>query len=351
VRPKILVIKGDGIGPAVVSSALTILTELGFDAEFVFADAGLDYYRRTGRPFQPDLLDLARSVDAVYKGPIDTPKASGYRSITVMLRKELDLYANIRPFRSYPRISLREIDVVIVRENTEGLYVEAETMLGRGQAVALRLASRRAARRVAEAAFNLAIQWGRRRVTLIHKASILKLTDGLYLEEFYNVAKRFEGRIEADDAFVDAAGYFLVKYPERLDVLLTPNLYGDILSDVAAGVAGSMGLYGSANIGDRHAMFEPIHGTARDIAGKGIANPTAAIHAAVLMLRWLTERGVCGRRCIEIAEAVEKAVQEVIREGKHLTPDLGGSATTSEYTAAVLEKASAILEDGGGEEA
>ncbi len=341
-RPRVLVIRGDGVGPEVVEAALHVLNGLGVDMDIVEAEAGWDYYQRTGRPYQEDLLDLARSVDAIFKGPIETPKASGYRSVNVMLRKALELYANLRPFRAYPRVALNpRINVVIVRENTEGLYsqVEWETY---ESAFAVKVSTRRAAERVIRYAFRLAEAWGRRRVTLVHKANILKLADGLYLRVFEEIAREYEGRIEADDVIVDAAGYYLVKSPERLDVIVTMNLYGDILSDVAAGVAGTMGLFGSGNIGDKHAMFEPVHGTARDIAGKGIANPTAALHAASLMLRWFSERGF-GERYAELGRVLEEALYRVVEEGRVLTPDLGGSAKTMEYAREVLRVARELL--------
>ncbi len=341
-RPRILVIRGDGVGPEVVEASLHVLRELGVDMDVIEAQAGWDYYRKTGRPYQEDLLDLARSVDAIFKGPIETPKASGYRSVNVMLRKELGLYANLRPFRAYPRVALNpRIDVVIVRENTEGLYsqIEWETY---DSAFAVKVSTRRAAERIIRYAFRLAESWGRRRVTLVHKANILKLADGLYLRVFNEIAREYAGRIEADDVIVDAAGYYLVKTPERLDVVVTMNLYGDILSDVAAGVAGTMGLFGSGNIGDEHAMFEPVHGTARDIAGRGIANPTAALHAASLMLRWLAERGF-GERYARLGEVLEKALYRVVEEGRVLTPDLGGSAKTMEYAGEVVRVARRLL--------
>lgn len=345
VRPKILVIKGDGIGPEVIGASLQVLEELGFDAEWLFREAGYEYYVRTGKPYQDDLLDVAAEVDVIYKGPIETPKAGGFRSVTVTLRRELDLYANIRPFKSYPRVALNpDVDVVIVRENTEGLYIQAETMLGKGQAIALRLATRRAAERIARKAFELAIELGKKRVTLVHKANILKVSDGIYLEEFYKVAQLYKGVIEADDVIVDAAGYFLVRNPSRFQVIVTANLYGDILSDVAAGVAGTMGLFGSANVGDEKAMFEPVHGTAQDIAGKGIANPTAALSAAIMMLRWLSARGY-GQKLSVMADVLEKAIYDVIREGKVLTPDLGGNAKTIEFAEQVAKKALEYMGD------
>ncbi|AEM38927.1 Isocitrate dehydrogenase (NAD(+)) [Pyrolobus fumarii 1A] len=345
-KPRILVIRGDGVGPEVVNAALHVLEGLGVDMEIVEAQAGWDYYQKTGKPYQDDLLDLAKSVDAIFKGPIETPKATGYRSVNVMLRKSLELYANLRPFRAYPRVALNpKIDIIIVRENTEGLYSQVEWETG-DAAFAVKVSTRRAAERVIDFAFRLALSWGRRRVSLVHKANILKLADGLYLRVFQEVAKKYEGRVEYDDVIVDAAGYYIVRTPERLDVIVTMNLYGDILSDVAAGVAGTMGLFGSANIGDRHAMFEPVHGTARDIAGKGVANPTAALHAASLMLRWLADRGF-GEKYRMLGEALEKALYRVVEEGKVLTPDLGGNAKTMEYAEEVLKTAKAIVEQGG----
>ncbi len=331
-RPKIAVIRGDGIGPEVVDATLSILERL-IEAEFIEVKAGKEYFRETGLPMEEDGMDRLRESDALLKGPIATPtRGKSYPSVNLRIRREFDLYANVRPFRSYEGISLRKMDLVMVRENVEGLYSGVEELQG-DKAVASRVITRRGARRIAEFAFHLAKSEGRGRVTAVHKKNVLKLSDGLFLEEFYGVASRYHG-IEADDYIVDAAAYRLVKVDDPFDVMLLPNLYGDILSDVAAGVVGSLGLCGSAQIGERYAAFEPIHGTAEDIAGRGIANPIGTILAASMMLEWL-DAGFRGLG--DVGRRLREAVDEVVGEGI-LTPDLGGSASTLDVAEAVLER-------------
>lgn len=331
-RPRIAVIKGDGVGPEVVEAALSVLERI-LDAEFVEVRAGKAYFRETGLPIEEDGMEKLRESDALLKGPIATPtRGKTYPSVNLRIRKEFDLYSNVRPFKSYERISLRKMNLVMVRENLEGLYVGDEVM-EEERAIAKRIITRKGARRIAEFAFQLAESEGRKRVTAIHKKNVLKETDGLFLEEFYGVASNHP-EIRADDCIVDAAAYRLVKVDDPFDVMVLPNLYGDILSDVAAGVVGSLGLCGSAQIGEYYGAFEPIHGTAEDIAGRGIANPIGILAAASMMLKWLEEK-YPGLR--ETGVRLERAIDSVI-EDRVLTPDLGGDANTQEVAEAVLER-------------
>jgi len=307
-------------------------------------EAGLAYYKRAGRPYPEGFFDVLRSADAVLKGPLATPIGpGGYRSINVAIRQELDLYANLRPCRGYPGVSPRAFDLVVVRENTEGLYAGVEGRF-RDQAYALKIVTRQGSRRIVEFAFDYAVTRGRRLVTCVHKANILKESDGLFLEEFRAVAARYRGRVEAGELIVDAAAYNMARTPEKLDVIVTMNLYGDILSDLAAGVAGSLGLCGSGQYGPETAVFEPVHGAGFDIAGKGVANPVAAIHAARLMLEYLAHRyGDSGLE--RAAKALDKAVEDTLVRDRVLTPDLGGTASTLDVAEAVRRRLQSLLDE------
>ncbi|RLF10165.1 MAG: hypothetical protein DRJ62_05505 [Thermoprotei archaeon] len=317
---RIALIRGDGIGPEVVEAALKVLDSVGFDCEYVEIKAGYDYWRQTGKPMEDGGLEAIKSCNCILKGPLLTPPGPGtYKSINVTLRQTLDLYANVRPFKTFGRAP-RKVDMIIVRENTECLYSGLEFKLG-STAVSLRVISEEASRRISRFAFELAKKQGRRKVTVAHKANILKESCGLFRNVFFEVAKEYPD-IGADELVVDAAGYRIVAAPETIDVLVTSNMFGDILSDVAAGVVGSLGLAPSANVGDRYAMFEPVHGVALDIAGKGVANPIACILSSAMMLSHVGE--------VEKAKAIERAVERLIEEGKVLTPDMGGSAKTME---------------------
>lgn len=341
-RYRVVVIPGDGIGPEVVSAALHALGPVRERLEIEEVRAGLAYYRETGRPYPEGFFDKLRSADAVLKGPLATPVGpGGYRSINVEIRQRLDLYANLRPCRGYPGVSPRVFDVVVVRENTEGLYAGVEGRF-RDEAYALKIVTERGSRRIVRFALEYAATRGRRRVTAVHKANILKLSDGLFLEVFRREAERYRGRLEVDELIVDAAAYNLARSPEKLDVMVTLNLYGDILSDLVAGLAGSLGLCGSGQYGDNAAVFEPVHGAGFDIAGKGIANPVAAIHAARLMLEYLATRH--GDDWLaQAARALEKAVEEALTVDRVLTPDLGGSAGTMDVAEAVKRRLEALL--------
>ncbi len=328
---KIAVIEGDGVGPEIIRGVISILESL-IEAEFVFIKAGKKYFYETGLPMEEKGIQKIKESDVLLKGPIATPvRGRTYLSINLRIRREFNLYANVRPFRSYSGISIRKLSTVIVRENTEGLYSGIEEADGE-KAIASRIITKRKSEKISEYAFGLAEEEKRERVTAIHKRNILKVSDGLFLETFYEVAKKHPS-IAADDAIVDAASYKLVKVDNAFDIMVTPNLYGDILSDVAAGVIGSLGLCGSAQVGDSFAAFEPIHGTAEDIAGRGIANPLGAVIASSLMLTWL---GTKNSDLREKGMLVRRAVDDLIERRIALTPDLGGSSTTDDVINALF---------------
>ncbi len=311
---RVAVIAGDGIGPEVVESALVVLRAAGASLDLVHFEIGLGRWKRTGEAMDEDDLEEISGCDCILLGAITTPPDPNYRSVLLRLRRALDLYANIRPFQS------QDLDFIIVRENTEGLYSGVEEV-GVEESRTLRVITRRGSERIAEAACDLAAR--RRRLTIIHKSNVLR-SDRLFLQTCREVAER--RGILYEDMLVDAAAYNLVTNPQRFDVLVTTNLFGDILSDEAAGVIGSLGLCASANLGKSRALFEPIHGSAPDIAGKGIANPVGAIRSAAMMMRWLGELEAAGR----MEEAVKRALSAGVR-----TPDLGGRCSTSEVTGAV----------------
>ena len=313
---KVAVVAGDGIGPEVIESALAVLDGAGAKFELIHVEIGLARWKRTGLAMSEEDLETLKECDCILFGAISTPPDSNYKSVLLRIRKELDLYANIRPFQS------QDLDFIIVRENTEGLYSGLEEV-GVEESHTMRVITRRGSERIAKKACDLVAR--RRKLTIIHKSNVLK-SDCLFLETCRAVAA---GRgVLCDDMLVDAAAYNLVVNPQRFDVLVTTNLFGDILSDEAAGVIGSLGLCASANLGTDHALFEPIHGSAPDIAGKGIANPVGAIRSAAMMMQWLGEP--------EKARRMEAAVQRALAcEAK--TPDLGGRCGTREVTRAVVE--------------
>ena len=325
---KIAVIPGDGIGRTVVPEAVRVLRSTDIKFEFQYMEVGYEVFRKVGASVPEDVLSKIKETQACLFGATTTPVGvAGYRSAIVTLRKALDLYANVRPVKSYPiQSSIKNVDLVIVRENTEGLYSGIEFEL-EDSAFTLRIITRRASGRIARFAFNLAMK-RRKKVTIVTKANVLRKTCGLFREASLLVAKDYP-EVEVDELFVDVAAMNLVLKPQVFDVIVTPNLFGDILSDEAAGLVGGLGLAPSANIGDGYALFEPVHGSAPDIAGKGIANPMAAILSTKMMLDYLGED--------EWAERVENAVVTVLKEGKHLTPDLGGNSTTHEVTDAIID--------------
>ncbi|WP_456434623.1 isocitrate/isopropylmalate dehydrogenase family protein [Methanopyrus sp.] len=327
--PTVVVIPGDGIGPEVIDAALKVVRAvLGDELEIVEEQAGYSLWKKRGITIEDETVERCREADAVLFGACTTPEDPEAESPIVTLRKELELYANVRPARSWPvpRPVDTEFDLVIVRENTEGLYTGCECEVHDSVTVALRKISEEGTCRVAEIACDLAEERSGR-VTIVHKANVLKLTCGTFKRV---AAETVERRgLEWDDEYVDAAAYKLVREPNRFDVILTSNLFGDILSDLAAGLMGSLGLAPSANLGDDAALFESVHGSAPDIAGKGIANPVAAILSAAMMLDYLGYG--------EEARAIERAVEEVLHEGVR-TPDLGGSETTEGVAEAIAKR-------------
>ncbi|MEP6922953.1 MAG: isocitrate dehydrogenase (NAD(+)) [Pyrinomonadaceae bacterium] len=327
----ITLIPGDGIGPEVVAAVVSIIEAAGVEVEWEIQIAGAHALEKYGTTLPDQLLESVKRNKVALKGPIATPIGKGFTSVNVGLRKALDLYANVRPVRALPNIPCRypELDLVIVRENTEDLYAGLEHIVIPGVVESLKIITEKASTRISRYAFEFAAREGRKKVTAVHKANIMKLSDGLFLECFYNVAKDFPD-IEAEDKIVDNACMQLVMRPEQFEVMVMENLYGDILSDLCAGLIGGLGLVPGANIGEAGAVFEAVHGSAPDIAGLGLANPTAVLQSAILMLRHLGER--------EVAENIENSMLDVFREGKVRTKDIGGNSKTSEFAAAIIEK-------------
>ena len=332
-KRKITVIPGDGIGPSIIESAIQILTHAGCDFDYEYADAGLVALEKHGELLPQATLDLIEKNKVSLKGPLTTPVGGGFTSINVSLRKKFNLYANVRPVLSFKGTKSRydNIDIITVRENTEGMY------FGAGQkrsddnqsAEAMSIITREGAERIVTFAFELARQEGRKKVTIIHKANILKSTSGLFLEVARQVAARYPD-IQNEEMIVDAACMNLVMYPERFDVMVTTNLFGDILSDLCAGLVGGLGMAPGANIGEGAAIFEAVHGSAPDIAGKNIANPTSVILASIQMLEYLGMQ--------DKAERIREAVRATIESGDRVTRDLGGTASTSEFTQAIIDR-------------
>jgi isocitrate dehydrogenase (NAD+) len=329
---RVTLIPGDGIGPELAEATRGVLeaTGVGFDWEVV--DAGEAVMERYGTPLPDHVLESIRRNRVALKGPITTPVGEGFRSVNVTLRQALGLYANVRPARSMKGLDTRYegVDLVIVRENTEDLYAGIEHMVGPDAAESIKIITRAASERIARYAFDYAVANGRRTVTAVHKANIMKLSDGLFLESCRAVAAEYEGRIAFEDRIVDNMCMQLVQKPEQYDVLVLPNLYGDIVSDLAAGLVGGLGVAPGANIGTEAAVFEPVHGSAPKYAGLDRSNPTALILSGALMLRHLGETAA--------AERVETAVREVIAEGRTITYDLGGTAGTAAFGAAVAAR-------------
>ena len=324
-------IPGDGIGPEVTDAAVSVVAAAGVDISWERVDAGGEVAARYGTPLPESVLNSVRVNRVALKGPVTTPVGEGFGSVNVALRKGLNLYACLRPVRSLPGVRSRyqDIDLVVVRENTEGLYSGIEHLVVPGVAESLKIITEQASTRIAHFAFRFARQNGRRKVTAVHKANIMKVSDGLFLESVRR-ARRSYPDIEYEELIVDAVCMNLVRDPYRFDVLLMENLYGDILSDLCAGLVGGLGVVPGANIGDDCAVFEAVHGSAPDIAGKGIANPTACILSAAMMLDHIGERPAATR--------VREALSSVLAEGSVLTPDLGGHATTRQMTQAICER-------------
>jgi isocitrate dehydrogenase (NAD+) len=337
---RITLIPGDGIGPELAEATRRVLDATGIGFEWEVQDAGEATIATEGTPLPERVLESIRRNKIALKGPITTPVGSGFRSVNVGLRQALNLYANLRPARSMVGVPSRydDVDLVIVRENTEDLYAGIEHMVGRDAAESIKIITRAASERIARFAFEYAVANGRRKVTAVHKANIMKLSDGLFLEACTTVAADYAGRVEFDDRIVDNMCMQLVQKPDLYDVLVLPNLYGDIVSDLAAGLVGGLGVAPGANIGEDGAVFEPVHGSAPKYAGQNKANPTALILSGALMLRHLgyAEKGA----------AVEEAVRAVIAEGRTVTSDLGGNAGTSQFADAVIERLGAAAPAG-----
>src|SRR3954466_6623618 len=313
----VTLIPGDGIGPEVTNAAKRILEASGAKLEWEPHDAGAAVAEKRGTTLPPEVLESIRKNKVALKGPIGTPIGKGFRSVNVSLRQALDLYANVRPIRSLPGVEPRfeGTDIVIVRENTEDLYAGLELMIMPGVVQAIKLITERACTRICEYAFDYAVKMQRKRVSVVHKANIMKLSDGLLLESFRKVALRYP-RLEPYEIIVDACAMNMVRNANKLDVIVTENLYGDILSDLGAGLVGGLGIVPGANIGLECAVFEAVHGTAPDIAGKGLANPTALIQSGVMMLHHLGEHAA--------AQKIERGVLSTFANGVR-TADLGGT--------------------------
>ena len=326
----VTVIPGDGIGPEVTSATQRVIAATGVEIDWHECLAGATAQEKCGDPLPQETLDSIRQNKVALKGPTATASGSGYRSVNVQMRQELVLFANYRPAKSIPGVRSRyeNVDLLIVRENTEGLYSGLEHTVVPGVVESLRIITEKATRRVVKFAFEAAVKYGRKKVTAVHKANILKLSDGLFLDTARLVSKDYP-QIEFDDCIVDAAAMKLVLDPHQFDVLVMENLFGDIISDLASGLVGGLGLTPSANLGEELGVFEAVHGTAPDIAGKSLANPTAVILSGALMLRWLGKAAE--------AERIEQAVTKVLGEGKTVTGDLGGNASTDQYTDKLIE--------------
>jgi isocitrate dehydrogenase (NAD+) len=326
---QVTLIPGDGIGPEVSAAVLRIIQAAGVEIDWQRFVVGGHAQDLSGSSLPDEVIESVRRNRVALKGPVATPVGTGFESVNVRLRKVLDLYANLRPVRNLPGVQSRfgDVDLVIVRENTEGLYSGLEHEVVPGVVESLKIITEKASTRIAVFAFEYAGKFGRKKVTAVHKANIMKKSDGLFLQCFRKVAVNYPA-IEHDEKIVDNLCMQLVMNPHQFDVLLMENLYGDIVSDLAAGLVGGLGVVPSANLGEKAALFEAVHGTAPDIAGKGLANPTALLLSAVLMLRHIGETSA--------ADRIEAALNKVLQKRETITRDLGGKATTSEFTEALI---------------
>lgn len=324
----IAVIGGDGIGQEVMSACEYLLDKIDIDFSFKYGEAGFDCFNKNGTTLPEETIKIANDSDAVLFGA--STSTPGQPSPIINLRKALNVYANIRPIKSYKGVNcLRDdIDFVIVRENTEGLYSQVE-YLDENRMIAERHITRHASERISKAAFNLCIKRGQSKVTCVHKSNVLKKTDGVFRESFYKVANDYP-QIKTEDYYVDAMAMYLITQPQNFEVIVSTNLFGDILSDESAGLVGGLGLAPSGNIGDHNGLFEPVHGSAPDIAGKNIANPCSMILSAAMMLDYLGEW--------EVSNDMKNAVEKVIADCKIRTPDLGGNACTMDVTKAIVNE-------------
>ncbi|HEX8945248.1 MAG TPA: isocitrate/isopropylmalate family dehydrogenase [Gemmatimonadaceae bacterium] len=333
---QVTLIPGDGIGPSIANATVRILAAAGAQIEWDTQLAGMAGVARFGDPIPDATLDSIKRTKLALKGPLETPVGEGYRSINVALRKTFDLYANVRPAYSIvPGGRYHDLDIVLIRENTEGLYVGVEHYIRvgddpRAAAESIAIITRGGSERIVRYAFEYAVKHHRKKVTLVHKANILKFSQGLFLDTGRMVARDYAGQIEFEERIVDAMAMNLVLHPERFDVIVTTNLFGDILSDQISGLVGGLGLAPGANIGINGAIFEAVHGTAPDIAGKNVANPGAVILAACMLLDHIGDE--------DRARRIRRALETTIREGKTVTRDLGGSASTDQFTDAIIAK-------------
>lgn len=328
---KAVLIPGDGIGPEIAKSVEDITKAMNIDIEWVKYNAGAEYAAQTKEVFEPGLVDAIKEYKWALKGPTATPIGTGFRSVNVALRQQFSTYANVRPILSFKGIASKyeNIDLVMIRENTEDLYKGIEYMVNENMANGVKLITREASEKICRYAFEYAKNNGRKKVTAIHKANIMKYTDGLFLEAYRDVAKDYP-EIETQEVIIDNMCMQLVLRPETFDVLVAPNLYGDIVSDLCAGLVGGLGFAPSGNIGDEYRIYEAVHGSAPDIAGKNIANPSALLLAFALMLEALGK--------INEANQLRNALAAVVEEGKTVTPDIGGKASTTQFTQAIIEK-------------
>lgn len=330
---QITLIPGDGVGPEVMQATTQVIEASGVEIEWEVVNAGEEVLRSNGTPLPTSVLEAIRRNKVALKGPITTPIGSGFRSVNVAIRKELDLYAGVRPARSFQGVNspYKDVDLVVIRENTEGLYSGVEHFIDkeRSAAESVRVITRRASERIVRFAFEYAVREGRKKVTVVHKANILKATDGLFLEVAKDVASSYP-QIDFEEKLIDNMAMQLVKNPHLYDVLVAPNLYGDILSDLCSGLVGGLGLAPGANIGKEFAVFEPVHGSVPKYAGADRVNPTAAILSGVLMLKHIGE--------FEAAERIVHALEVVIEKGETVTYDLGGKSTTSDMVKAIIDR-------------
>ena len=325
----VTLIPGDGIGPEVTNAMVKVVEASGAKINWEKVQAGEAVIEKYNTAIPDYVIDSIKKNKVAIKGPITTPVGKGFKSVNVTLRQKLDLYVNLRPIKSFKGIKSRyeDVDLVIVRENTEDLYAGIEHKIGDYAAESIKIITKPACERICKFAFDYAKDNDRKKVTGVHKANIMKLSDGLFLNTFREVAKDYN--IESDDLIVDAAAMNLVLNPENYDVMVMPNLYGDILSDLCSGLVGGLGIIPGANIGKDVAVFEAVHGSAPQIAGQNIANPTAIIQSAVMMLKYLGE--------VDAAKKIEKALEEVFLKGEKLTVDLGGNSTTEEFTDEIIK--------------
>lgn len=327
----ITLIPGDGIGPEIVAATVRTIEATGVEIEWETHIIGAQALEKYGTTIPDKTIESIKRNKVALKGPLGTPIGKGFTSVNVGLRKALDLYANVRPIKALPNVECRypELDLVIMRENTEDLYAGLEHVVVPGVVESIKIITEKASTRIAKYAFEYARLNERKKVTAMHKANIMKLSDGLFLECFYNVAKNFP-ELPADDKIIDNACMQLVMRPEQFDVMVLENLYGDIVSDLCAGLIGGLGLAPGANIGEQGAVFEAVHGSAPDIAGQGIANPTAIMLSGVMMLRHLGE--------MDAGKRMETAIMDVFADGKYRTKDLGGTSKTDEFANAIIKK-------------